>query len=82
MTDATRPNPLGLPTEPDPTLPSEAPDAVPEVDGPRDVIDDPVAWPVGERDAPDDTRGRSLDLPDEDPDAVQAAPRLAEAGAG
>jgi hypothetical protein len=73
MTDALRPNPLGLPLDPDPTLPSEGPDDLPEVDAPRDPIDDPVVWPTDRQDAPDDRGEGSLDLPGEAP-ALEPAP--------
>ena len=67
MTDPLRPNPLGLPLEPDPTLPSEDPTELPGADDTGRAIDDPVAWPVDTPESPDD---RSLDLPGETSDAL------------
>lgn len=62
MTDPLRPNPLGLPLDPDPTPSVDAPG----IEGP-DPVDDPGQWPSDRPEAPDPTGG-SLDLPGEPPD--------------
>jgi hypothetical protein len=70
MADATRPNPLGLPLEPDPGLPPEGPSEAPGAEQPGHAIDDPVLWPTDDPDAPDP----GLDLPGEpqiDPPAAR-----------
>jgi hypothetical protein len=76
MTDALRPNPLGLPLDPDPSLPSGDPTELPGADDTGRAIDDPVVWPADTPESPDD---RSLDLPGEtsdalDPDGPQPEP--------
>jgi hypothetical protein len=75
MTDALRPNPLGLPLAPDAALPSEGPVEAPPAEEPAGRIDDPVLWPVGGPDAPDEPDGGSLDLPGDVPDAPDAQVR-------
>ena len=67
VTDPMRPNPLGLPLDPDPTLPSSDPVELPGADGTGTAIDDPDPWPIDRPDRPD---ARSLDLPGDAPDAV------------
>ena len=47
MTDPDRPNPLGLPLDPDPDLPSGDPLTMPGRDDTGRAIDDPVVGPVG-----------------------------------
>ncbi len=75
MTDPLRPNPLGLPLDPDPTL-SDLPVEMPGGDATGGAIDDPVVWPV---DRPGDPDGRGLDLPRDDPDAVEPGTDLPDA---
>jgi hypothetical protein len=67
MTDPLRPNPLGLPLDPDTSLPSNDPVELPGGDDSGRAIDDPDPWPVDQPELPDD---RSLDLPGEASDAV------------
>ena len=75
MTDVQRPNPLGLPLDPDATLPSNDPVELPGPDDSGRAIDDPVLWPVDQPDQPDD---RSLDLPGDAPDAADPTPGMPE----
>jgi hypothetical protein len=67
VTDPLRPNPLGLPLDPDPKLPPDAGVRLPGGDDTGGAIDDPVIGPLDRPESPDD---RSLDLPGEAPDAV------------
>jgi hypothetical protein len=67
VTDPLRPNPLGLPLDPDPRLPSDDPVGLPGGDDIGTAIDDPVTGPLDRPESPDD---RSLDLPGESSDAV------------
>ncbi|MBX3031615.1 MAG: hypothetical protein KF809_15820 [Chloroflexi bacterium] len=69
MTDPLRPDPLGLPLDPDPWPTTEGPADAPAPDDPAGSIDDPAVWPV---DRPDDPDGGSLDLPGDAPDAPDA----------
>jgi hypothetical protein len=69
MTDATRPNPRGLPLEPDPSLPSKGPSEAPGDERPEHPIDDPLLWPTDDPDAPDP----ALDLPGQPPTDPPAA---------
>jgi hypothetical protein len=75
VTDQPRPNPLGLPLDPDPSLPSNDPVELPGGDSTGRSIDDPVVWPGDEPESPDD---RSLDLPGETSDAVDPGPLTPE----
>ena len=75
MNDPMRPNPLGLPLDPDPGLPSSDPAELPGRDDTGRAIDDPVAWPVDQPDRPDEG---SLDLPGDLPDAVDPGSELPE----
>jgi hypothetical protein len=71
VTDAPRPNPLGLPLDPDPTLPGSDPVELPGADDTGRAIDDPIGRPGDQPDRPDD---RSLDLPGGVPDADDPGP--------
>jgi hypothetical protein len=68
MTDP-RPNPLGLPLDPDPSLPSPDPVEMPGADRSGGAIDDPVIGPGDRPERPDD---RSLDLPGDVPEPAPA----------